>query len=459
MSTEWVNQAIFYHIYPLGLCGAPEVNHFSKPLVHRLDTLHPWLEHIQSIGANAIYLGPVFQSMSHGYDTVDYYQVDRRLGDHQTLQRLSEVLHRRGMRLVLDGVFNHVGRDFWAFKDVIENGPNSDYKDWFHNLRFGEGSPKGDPFTYESWHGHYSLVKLNLSNPDLRAHLFDAISMWRSEFGIDGLRLDAADSIDFDFLRALREFTAETRPGFWLMGEVVHGDYRQWANPSTLHTVTNYEAYKGLYSSLNDGNYHEIAYTLNRQFGSEGIYRDLQLYNFVDNHDVDRVASKLNNPTWLYPLYILLFTMPGIPAIYYGSEWGVQGKKETWSDAPLRPKLDLEFSQEDSHQGNLVDVIQQLAHIRSQSSALKGGHYSLIFVSSRQFAFLRESDDETILVILNSAEDPVEIYLEAPGHVVKWVDLLDTNQSYTPEDRSLFVTIPPTWGRILKAVGTKNNLC
>jgi glycosidase len=256
MSAEWINQAIFYHIYPLGLCGAPEVNHLSEPVVHRLDTLHPWLDHIQSIGANAIYLGPVFQSMSHGYDTVDYYQVDRRLGDHQTLQRFSEALHRRGMHLVLDGVFNHVGRDFWAFRDVIEHGPNSAYKAWFHNLRFGEQSPKGDPFTYDGWHGHYSLVKLNLSNPDVRVHLFDAISMWRSEFGIDGLRLDAADSIDFDFLKALREFTDKIHPGFWLMGEVVHGDYRQWANPRTLHTVTNYEAYKGLYSSLNDGNYH-----------------------------------------------------------------------------------------------------------------------------------------------------------------------------------------------------------
>jgi glycosidase len=181
----------------------------------------------------------------------------------------------------------------------------------------------------------------------------------------------------------------------------------------------------------------------------------LQLYNFVDNHDVDRVASKLNNPAWLYPLYLLLFTMPGIPAIYYGSEWGVQGEKEPWSDAPLRPKLDLKFSQEASYQGSLVEVIRQLAHIRSYSTALKGGHYSPIFVSGRQFAFLRESGDETILVILNSAEDPVEIHLDAPGHVVKWIDLLDTNQSYLSEGQNLNVNIPPTWGRILKAVRDK----
>ncbi|HAF48860.1 MAG TPA: alpha-amylase, partial [Anaerolineaceae bacterium] len=313
METHRIKDAVFYQIYPLGLCGAPERNDFGSPIEHRLTTLTPWLDHIQELGANAIYLGPVFQSSSHGYDTVDYYRVDRRLGDNESLAHFAELVHQRDMLLILDGVFNHVGRDFWAFKDLQNNGQNSAYRDWFHNLRFDQHSPKGDPFSYEGWQGHYDLVKLNLSHPDVRAHLFESVRMWKDQFGIDGLRLDAADCIDLNFLSALNRFTKSLNPQFWLMGEVVHGDYCQWVNAETLDSVTNYEAYKGLYSSLNDANYFEIAYGLNRQFGDHGVYQDKVLYNFVDNHDVDRVASKLKHPAHLFPLYLLLFTMPGIP--------------------------------------------------------------------------------------------------------------------------------------------------
>ena len=238
MTPAWVNQAIFYHVYPLGLCGAPQANDLEQASVPRLDKLYPWLDHMQSLYVNALYLGPVFQATSHGYDTVDYYHVDRRLGDNNTLQRFSQVLHQRGMRLVLDGVFNHVGREFWAFRDVLAHGKLSPYRDWFQNLRFGERSPKGDPFSYESWHGHFNLVKLNLSHPHVKAHIFDAVAQWIELFDIDGLRLDAADSIDFNFLSDLRDVTSLLRPDFWLMGEVVHGEYRQWANPTRLHAVT-----------------------------------------------------------------------------------------------------------------------------------------------------------------------------------------------------------------------------
>jgi glycosidase len=223
------------------------------------------------------------------------------------------------MRLILDGVFNHVGRDFWAFRDVLSAREQSVYREWFAGLKFGESSPYHDPFTYEGWNGHYSLVKLNLHHPAVVQHLFDAVSLWVEEFNIDGLRLDAADSIDIEFLRKLADFCQNLRPDFWLMGEVVHGDYRHWANDQALDSVTNYECYKGLYSSHVDRNYFEIGYSLNRQFGPDGLYRHLPLYNFVDNHDVNRVMSYLKNPAHLYPLYCLLFTMPGIPSIYYGS--------------------------------------------------------------------------------------------------------------------------------------------
>jgi len=450
MTPQWAKDAFFYHIYPLGLLDAPGRNDFNKPVTHRLPGLDPWLAHIQSLGANAIYLGPVFQSTSHGYDTVDYYQVDRRLGKNKDLGRFVASAHHRGLRVVLDGIFNHVGRDFWAFQDLLDKGEQSAYLDWFHNLRFGERSPKGDPFTYEGWHGHTSLVKLNLSHPEVRSHLFAAIQMWIEKFEIDGLRLDAADCIDLDFLRAMRQFTGGLNESFWLMGEVVHGDYREWANPETLHSVTNYECYKGLYSSLVDRNYHEIAYGLNRQFGPDGLYRDLDLYNFVDNHDVDRVASKLGNPALLYPLYLLLFTIPGAPSVYYGSEWGIEGVKEKWSDAPLRPSLDLMQISDQAPSPDLSRTIASLASIRTRTQALRMGNYRPLDVRGQQLVFVRESQEERVWVLINSASEWTEMDLNQPheGTIVR--DLLDPGYENKSKNGVLRVKVPPTWGRILQ---------
>ena len=449
MKTTWADNAIFYHIYPLGLTGAPEQNDLSKPDEHRIETLYPWLDHMQKLGVNALYLGPVFQSSRHGYDTVDYYRVDRRLGNNDSFAGFAEALHSRGINLVLDAVFNHVGREFWAFKDVLQHGERSAYKDWFHNLRFGEQSPHGDPFNYEGWSGHYGLVKLNLSHPDVRAHLFDAVRMWMDRFGIDGLRLDAADCLDFDFMRELHQITKQKRSDFWLMGEVVHGDYNQWANPDTLDSVTNYEAYKGLYSSLVDINYFEIAYSLNREFGPEGIYKNFTPYNFVDNHDVDRVASKLKNPVWLYPLYLLLFTMPGIPSVYYGSEWGLEGVKGPWSDAPLRPMLDLAEISSNGPQIDLAAAIQRLANVRRNLPALQSGDYHELLVNHQQLAFSRKFNGQTVIVALNSSTEIVNITLELDIQNGTLRDQLEPNTTYAVVNRKVEISLPPTWGRIL----------
>ena len=449
MNNHWAKEAIFYHIYPLGLCDAPAYNDVHAPVEQRLDRLYPWLAHAQSMGFTALYLGPVFQSATHGYDTVDYYQVDKRLGDNPALSRLSEAVHLHGMRLVLDGVFNHVGRDFWAFRDVLEKGETSAYVDWFHNLRFGETSPKGDPFRYEGWHGHDDLVKLNLAHPQVRSHLFDAVGMWMNQFQIDGLRLDAADCIDVDFLQSLHRFVMGRNADFWLMGEVVHGDYRNWANPHTLDSVTNYECYKGLFSSLNEGNYFEIAYSLDRQFGEQGLYKEMCLYNFVDNHDVDRVASKLTHSGHLFPLYILLYSMPGIPSVYYGSEWGLQGVKGKHTDAPLRPTLNIDQMVEQAPQPNLPELIRNLGQIRNSSSALRHGDYQALLVDHRQFAFMRQTPDETIVVMLNSASEPVEIELNLPGGGRTFVDLLEPGEPATPREGKLSVTLPPNGGKML----------
>ena len=358
---HWAHDSIFYHIYPLGLCGAPQRNDFRSRAIPRLEQLYDWIEHLQNLGVNALWLGPVFESSVHGYDTVDYFQVDRRLGYNQTLSQVVSALHQNGIRVILDVVFNHVGRDFWAFRDVREHNERSAYRDWFQDLNFGKRSPFGDPFAYTGWNGHYDLVKLNLRNPAVKDHLFRAAEKWIREFDIDGFRLDAADCIDIGFLKELAAFCRSIRSDFWLMGEVVHGDYRKWANPETLDSVTNYVCFKGLYQSHVDRNYFEIAYTLNRQFGERGLYCDMPLYNFADNHDVNRVASNLTNPAHLYTLYCLLFTIPGVPSIYYGSEWGIQAIKQNGDDWALRPQLDLTMLSQTGPQADLVKTIARLA--------------------------------------------------------------------------------------------------
>lgn len=448
-SPDWIKNAFIYHIYPLGLTGAPGVNQNDQPVQHRLEQLYPWLDHLQWLGVNTLFLGPIFQSSTHGYDLIDYNQIDRRLGDETTFKQFSNEVHQRGMRIILDAVFNHSGRDFWAFQDLRKNLHQSAYKDWYQDVRFGQTNPMGDPFTYQTWNGHYRLPKFNLDNPAVRDYLLQSVQNWIEKYNIDGLRLDAADNVSLDFWRALRELTTALRPDFWLMGEVVHGPYHKWLNVEHLHSVTNYEAYKGLYSSLNDQNYFEIAYTLDRQFGAQGFYTDNLLYNFVDNHDVNRIASELRNKNNLIPLYVLLFTMPGVPSIYYGSEWGVEGKRSPHSDHALRPTLNLAELIAKAPQAHLPALIKGLAAYRKSYPALQTGKYRSAHVNHQQFAFWRETQDQKVLISLNSADESGEIMIpDIPKHLP--IKSLNPNEStYKIHDGQLLISMPPNGYSIL----------
>ena len=439
--------ATVYHIYPLGHLGAPERNDFSSEPTPRLEELHDWLPHLNDLDANALYLGPLFESSAHGYDTADYYHVDRRLGTNETLQNLSKDLREHGIRLVLDAVFNHVGRGFWAFKDVLEHGENSQYKDWFH-LDFSASSPQGDPFGYEGWSGNYDLVKLNLQHPDVRKHLFDAVAAWVRDFGISGLRLDAADVMNKGFLRELAQFCKTLKPDFWLMGEVVHGDYAEWVNSDMLDSATNYELYKGLWSSHVDKNYFELAHSLKRQFGEGGIYEGLNLYTFADNHDVNRVASSLTEAAHLYPLYMLLFTVPGVPSIYAGSEWGISGERTDTSDDALRPRLELEKAKANAPHPDLVDLIAQMTRLRHTSPALQEGNYRELLVDHEQLAFLRENAEEKVAVIVNAADEEVTLDLNLPASSAH--DRLNGDEHFEIHEGQISIPVSPRWARVLR---------
>ena len=303
--SKWYEEAIFYHIYPLGLLGAPKA-HEEEGEVHRLKELDPWVAHMREYGFTAVYIGPLFESTTHGYDTKDYKRVDSRLGDNEDFRHFVEKCHESGIRVVVDGVFNHTGREFFAFQDLQRNRENSPYRYWYQDVDFGGNSPFHDGFWYRAWHNCYELANLNLGNPEVRNYLLDVVRFWIDEFDIDGIRLDCADCLSFDFMKELRRAAEEKKQDFWLMGEVIHGDYARWVNPETLHSVTNYELWKGLYSGHNDHNYFEIAHTIRRQFDANGgIYKGCRLYTFVDNHDVDRIVNTLNDKGFLRSVYTL----------------------------------------------------------------------------------------------------------------------------------------------------------
>ncbi|MGN0670143.1 MAG: alpha-amylase family glycosyl hydrolase [Oscillospiraceae bacterium] len=411
---KWYESAVFYHIYPIGYFGCPRVNDTASEPTHKLLKLIDDIPHIKELGCNAIYFGPIFESVAHGYDTIDYRTVDRRLGTNEDFKKVCAALHENGIKVVLDGVFNHVGRDFWAFKDVREHKFSSAKKDWFH-LRDGN-SCYNDGFYYEGWEGHYELVKLNLYNPDVKGYLKDTITFWKNEFGIDGLRLDVAYCLDENFLKELRGHCKWLSEDFFLLGETLHGDYNRWANDQMLDSVTNYECYKGLFSSFNDMNMFEIAHSINRQFGSENwcIYRGKHLYTFVDNHDVTRVASILKVKEHLPLIYTLMFMMPGIPSVYYGSEFGIEGDKRGGGDDVLRPEFNLEKMKSEGLR-DLTGLIGALADIEKNHPAAAMGDYKQVQLTNRQYAFSRSADGETLLTVINADAAPFTFNLNMGG--------------------------------------------
>lgn len=436
----WAFESTFYQIYPIGFCGAPLHNDGIQE--HRIKRVAEWADYLEELGVGAVLLNPVFESSAHGYDTRDFTKIDCRLGTNDDFVEVARELHDHGIRVVLDAVFNHVGREFWAFQDVREKRWDSPYRDWFF-INFEGDSAFGDGFWYEGWEGCFDLVKLNLRNPAVVEYLLDIVRAWRYEFDIDGLRLDVAYSLDHDFIRRLRQvandITAASEPGrdFVLIGETLHGDYSQIVNDGMLHSCTNYECYKGLYSSFNSQNMFEIAHSLHRQFGGDPwcIYRGLHLLSFADNHDVTRLASILTEPRVIRPAYGVLFGMPGIPCLYYGSEWGQAGVKGAHDDYDLRP----EFVEPEPNE--LTEYLKGLIAARADSRALNYGSYRNVVITNKQLLFERAADmdgehpAERVLVAVNAVDEPFT--LQADELRGPFADLLDHGAAPVELDGSL----------------------
>lgn len=402
----WAYESVFYQIYPLGFCGAPFENDGIQE--HRILKVIDWIPHIQKLGINAIYFSPVFESDTHGYNTRDYTKIDCRLGTNTDFKQVCDALHAAGIKVVLDGVFNHVGRGFWAFQDVLKNRENSRYKDWFARIAFDGNSNYNDGLWYEGWEGNYDLVKLNLRNEEVIQHILSCVQGWVDEFDIDGLRLDVCYCLDRDFLKRLRSFANQVKPDFFLLGELLHGDYNQFVNDEMCHSATNYECYKGLFSSFNSMNMFEIVHSLLRQFGPETwtLYKGKHLLSFVDNHDVSRIASNLTNEKHLPLIYAMAFGMPGIPCVYYGSEWGAKANKSE-GDPALRACFDAPVENE------LTAWIAKLAAAKKNSHALNYGAFRSLVLTNRQCIFEREADGERVLVAVNADDQPYTAHFDA----------------------------------------------
>ncbi len=443
----WYEEAVFYHIYPLGLSGAPKQNTYSEP-VHRLKDMLPWIDHIRSIGCNAIYIGPLFESVGHGYETTDYRKLDSRLGTNEDLKEFVRTAHEAGIKVIFDGVFNHTGRDFFAFKDIRENRENSRYRDWYCNVNFYGNNEYNDGFSYDNWGGYNLLARLNQWNGEVRQFIHDVIVFWVQEFDVDGIRLDTADVLDFDFMKMLRSTANEVKPDFYLMGEVIHGEYNRWVNPDMLHAVTNYSLHKALYSGHNEHNYFEIAHTVRRLYGMGGNRTaGLRLYNFVDNHDVERIYTKLYNKAHLIPVHILLYTLPGVPSIYYGSEFGIEGRKDRGgSDDAIRPALKLEDFADAQKTNVLTGLISALGRIRQSSQALSYGEYEEILLTNRQYAFARDLSGDRVLVLVNNDDSGYTCRLRA-GNAAAYKGAL-SGKHYEVTDGCIDVSVSANSGDI-----------
>ncbi len=424
----WFDESVFYQIYPLGFCGAERENDFGA-VRHRLGKIGAEIGRLKELGVTAVLFNPLFESERHGYDTVDFFTVDRRLGTNEEFKELVNKLHEAGIRVVLDGVFNHVGRKFGPFEEVRRMREGTDYRFWF-DINFFGNSRYNDGFGYADWEGHPELVKLRLENADVQNYLMDAVRFWIREFDIDGLRLDVSYLLPGWFMELVRR-TVSVKKDFFLMGEVIHlQNFGQFLTPARLNSATDYECFRGMLSAFNSRNLFEIEHSMTRLFADLpwALFPRKNLFSFVDNHDVVRAATALKEKRNLLNLYTLLFTMPGIPCIYYGSEYAAEGDKSDL-DYKLRPCIDDIPRAE----GELYARIQKLAYIRTHSKALAYGSYRKATCMNTNFSFVRECEGERIIVAINIAETDCTVRVEeAEGVDLLTGEVRNLNDIYLP---------------------------
>jgi cyclomaltodextrinase len=392
----WTEHVIWWHVFPLGFTGAERAVGDAQPRLRRLE---PWLDYLLELGCNGLALGPVFTSSTHGYDTIDHFHVDPRLGTDDDLRWLFDTCRSRGIHVMLDGVFHHVGRDFPAFRDVLEHGQASRWARWFH-LDPAAGGPDG--FGYRDFEGHRDLVALNHAEPEVLAHIVSVMDHWL-DAGASGWRLDAAYAIPLPALRSIADAVRARHPDAWLVGEVIHGDYASFVRDGGLDSVTQYELWKAVWSSFNDRNLFELAWALERHDGFVGEFVPM---TFVGNHDVTRIASRLDDPGLLGHALAVLFGVAGVPSVYYGDEQAFRGVKEerAGGDDAVRPAFPGTPAELAPDGWPVFRTHQELIGVRRRHAWLTGARTTVDHVANDQLAFTSRAGAGAVTVLLNVAD-------------------------------------------------------
>jgi cyclomaltodextrinase len=384
---DWVRHAIWWQVYPLGFTGAYPARD-QQP--HRLRRLVAWLDYAVELGASGLALGPIFASETHGYDTVDHFRIDPRLGDDGDFDALVAAAHDRGLRVLLDGVFNHVGRGHPAFQS-----PETAH--WF--VKQG-----GDFATFE---GHGGLVALNHREPAVADLVTDVLNHWLDR-GADGWRMDAAYAVPPQFWATVLPRVRERHPAAYFVGEVIHGDYADFVTRSTLDSVTQYELWKAIWSSLNEGNFYELDHALGRHNEFLGGFVPL---TFVGNHDVTRLASRLTDERHVALAVAVLMTVGGTPSVYAGDEQGFTGVKEDQEhgDDAVRPPFPAEPAELAPYGQPVREMHQELIGLRRRHPWLHRARTSAVRLANEQYAYEVTDGTNRIVVCLNVADEPAEV--------------------------------------------------
>jgi cyclomaltodextrinase len=414
-STAWVADVLWWHVYPLGFLGAEREAPADGRIAPRLGRMEPWLDYAVELGASGIALGPVFAAETHGYDTVDHLRIDPRLGTEKDLDALIAAARDRGLRVLLDGVFNHVGRSHPAFRAVLEQGPTAPTASWFRLSWPRPWAPGVEPDA-AVFEGHGALVALNHDEPAVADHVAEVMTHWLDR-GADGWRLDAAYAVPTSFWASVLPRVREAHPQAYLVGEVLHGDYAAFVRESGLDAVTQYELWKAVWSSLNDGNFFELAHALDRHTGLLDTFVPL---TFLGNHDVTRLASRLADERHVAHALVVLCTVAGTPSIYSGDEQAFRGVKEdrAGGDDAVRPAFP-DRPEELSSLGRPVHRLhQELIGLRRRHRWLHGARTHVMHLANEQLAYEVVADGGRLVVALNVADAPSELPASGAGEVL-----------------------------------------
>jgi cyclomaltodextrinase / maltogenic alpha-amylase / neopullulanase len=391
----WVQHAIWWQVYPLGFVGAYPADPPPTADEHRLCRIVDWLDHAIALGASGIALGPVFASRTHGYDTTDHYRIDPRLGDDADFDHVIAEAHQRGFRVLLDGVFNHVGTDFAPYRD----GDAA----WFHQ--------RGN--TFDTFEGHSELITLNHDSPEVVAYTVDAMTHWLAR-GADGWRLDAAYAMPDRFWAQVLPTVRQAFPDAWFVGEVIHGDYSARVRESGFDSVTQYELWKAMWSSLNDGNFHELDWALVRH---NEFLDDFVPMTFVGNHDVTRIASRLDDTRHLEHALVILLTTGGTPSVYAGDEFACRGVKEErfGGDDAVRPEFTAPLTGVDARGDEVFRLHQYLIGLRRRHPWLHTARTSPVLLTNTHYVYATRNGADVLLVALNIGDAPLSLSLPELG--------------------------------------------